>query len=180
MASTPAPASSARTTSLPERSRIGSTRTARSRHCPRSTSATISAAPCRAGRRSWNPAPRCRIPTTTSNTRRGAPAGQCSAVELFAARQHRDELFRARNPRLRLLRGLHPPAEGVAVGAVERVEEGFRLAVARQRRRQLAGNLNSCGTLVGGVRANVGIRLLDFAPPCPLLSARRHPAPRRA
>src|SRR3546814_4557692 len=114
-----------------------------------------------AGRGSGDAGPRCGSPTTASNTRRGSPAGQGSAVELFAARQHRDELFRARNPRLRLLRGLHPPAEGVAVGAVERVEEGFRLAVARQRRRQLAGNIHSCGTLVGGVPATVGLCRLD-------------------
>ena len=59
----------------------------------------------------------------------------------LAPRAHRHEPLDPLRPRLRLLRLMHAPQDGVAVGAVERLEERARPFVARQSSGEIGRHL---------------------------------------
>jgi len=70
-------------------------------------------------------------------------------VELPSLGQHLDEGLEAAGPCLGSLRGLEPPGDGVAIGAVEVLEELSRPAVAGQRFHQVFGRSGAARRIIG-------------------------------
>jgi len=92
-------------------------------------------------------------------------------MQLLPLLQHFQKLSHPPFPRLGLLGGLEAPQDGVAVGAVQGGEKGFRLGVAVQLRLEVARHRRTLLPVVRRLPPAVALGLLDLLPP-----GRLHPA----
>src|SRR5262249_48377225 len=84
------------------------------------------------------------------------------SVEFPSLRHHIENHLQAPLACVGLSGSLQTPSDGVAIGFVQRVEEGLCLLVLRERAEEVGWNLRLARRIVGCVPAAVALRLLDL------------------